>query len=66
MTRRESAIIGAFTGILAGPFDALYEYIEEIMQRPVFAHELANKATVNEIKEKARADFIKLAKSVTP
>ncbi len=42
MTRRESAIIGAFTGVLCGPFDALHEYVEEVMGRPVFTHEMGN------------------------
>ena len=64
MTKRESAIIGAFTGILAGPFDAMHEYIEEIMGRPVFTHEMGNEHVMLEIKEKSKADFIKLAESV--
>lgn len=64
MTRRESAIIGAFTGALAGPFDALHEYVEEIMERPVFTHEMGNRAIADEIKDKSKADFIALAESV--
>ena len=65
MTKRESAILGAFTGILCGPFDAMHEYIEEIMERPVFTHELGNSKAVAEIKEKARPDFLKMTESVT-
>lgn len=65
MTRRESAIIGAFTGILCGPFDALHEYVEEVMERPVFTHEMGDKETFQIIKEKARKDFIALAESVS-
>jgi hypothetical protein len=64
MTRRESAIVGAFTGILAGPFDALHEYIEEIIGRPVQTFELGMQEIANEIKGKAKADFIALAASV--
>lgn len=64
MNRRESAIISAFTGILAGPFDALHEYVEEILERPVFTHEMGIKEIAEEIKEKSREDFINLAKSV--
>lgn len=37
-----------------------YEYIEEIMGRPVWTHELANKSVVEEIKAKSKADFIAL------
>jgi len=65
MTRRESAIVSAYTGVLAGPFDALHEYVEEIMGRPVFTHEMASKAVADEIQERSRADFLELAKNVT-
>jgi len=64
MTKRESAIIGAYTGILAGPFDELHSYIEEIMGRPVFTHELGMSEMAAAIKERARSDFLALAKSV--
>lgn len=64
MTREESAIISAFTGVLAGPFDAFHQYVEKIMGRPVWTHEMADKDTMQEIKEKSRADFVALAESV--
>jgi hypothetical protein len=64
MTRRESAIVGAYTGFLVGPFDAMHEYIEEIMGRPVFTHELGDAEFVAKIKEATRADFRALAESV--
>ena len=64
MTRRESAIISAYTGFLAGPFDAMQEYVEEIMGRPVFTHEMGSKEIAAEIKEKSKADFVALANSV--
>ena len=64
MTRRESAIIGAYTGTLAGPFDAMHEYIEEILGRPVFTHELADSDTVDEIKAAAKPDFVAMAQAV--
>lgn len=64
MTREESAIISAFTGVLVGPFDAFHEYVEKIMGRPVWTHEMGNKAISQEIKEMSRADFVALAESV--
>lgn len=64
MTRRESAIVGAYTGVLCGPFDALHEYVEEILGRPVFTHEMGDKAIADEIKEKSRGDFVAMAQSV--
>jgi len=65
MTKRESAIIGAYTGILCGPFDALHGYIKEILERPVLTHELTSKTVFAEIKEKSTKDFMELAASVT-
>jgi len=65
MTRRESAIISAFTGILCGPFDAMHEYVEEILGRPVFTHEMGDKKVAEEIKKKSKADFIDICRNVT-
>lgn len=62
MTKREGAIIGAYTGILAGKFEDLHKYIEEILKRPVFTHELANKEIIKQIKRASRQDFINLVK----
>ncbi len=60
MTKREAAIVGAYTGILLGEFSDMHQYIEEIMERPVWTHELANKDTAEEVKDKAHNDFIKI------
>lgn len=60
MTKEEAAIVSAYTGILIGEFSDLHEYIEKILCRPVFTHELANKVVVAEIKEKSRNDFINI------
>ena len=60
MTRREAAIVSAYTGFMCGEFSELHKYIEEIMKRPVFPHEMANERTMKEIKSKAKADFCNL------
>lgn len=65
MTDREKAIVMAHTGIcmLAGEkFGVFHAYIEDIMGRPVYTHELAIQSISDEIKEKSRDDFIKLCK----
>lgn len=62
MTRREAAIISAYTGVLCVSFDALQEYVEEILGRSVFTHEMAERA--EEIKEKSKKDFLLLCNSV--
>lgn len=63
MKNREKAIIMAYTGVcmLSGDeFQHFHKYVEEIMGRPVFTHELADKAICDKIKEKAKPDFLKL------
>ena len=61
MTDREKAIVMAYTGVamLTGDkFQIFHKYIEEIMGRPVQTIEMGFIA--NEIKEKSKADFMKL------
>jgi hypothetical protein len=57
ITNEQAAILGAYTGILMGPFPELQEYIERKLRRPVLTHELADKATWEEIKKATRSDF---------
>lgn len=69
MTDREKAIVMAYTGIcmLSGDkFNIFHKYVEDIMGRPVYTHEMAIKAVDNEIKEKSKADFIALCAEQEP
>lgn len=68
MTKQECAVVMAFTGITMLQDDDLgiyYEYIAKIMGGPVYTHELADIEVVEEIKEAAKPDFIKLCKEAT-
>lgn len=65
MTRREGAILGAYTGILFGKFEDLHAYVEEKLGRPVFTHEFADHITVGKIKDVSRSDFMAICKSLT-
>jgi len=58
MTKREAAIVGAYTGIMLGKFSDMQSYVEKIMERPIFTHEFADKRTVELIKGKAKLDFL--------
>lgn len=61
MTDKERAIIMAYTGVamLCGDkFNIFHKYVEQLMGRPVFTHELPSLA--DEIKEKAKSDFVLL------
>lgn len=60
MTIREAAIVSAYSGFLLGKFSDLHKYIEEIMERPVWTHELGTKKLTEEIKQKAKKDFCSL------
>lgn len=67
MTKKECAIVMAYTGftMLSGEdFRIFHRYIEDILGRPVYTHELASNSVINEIKEKSRYDFLKLCESV--
>ena len=57
MTKREAAIVSAYTGYLIGDFNEMHKYIEEIMGRPVFTHELIDEAISEKIRKKSKKDF---------
>lgn len=63
MTDKEKAIVMAYTGVcmLAGDkLQTYYKYVEDIMGRPIMTHEIS--WLTEEIKEKSRADFIKICR----
>lgn len=63
MTDREKAIVMAYTGIVmlkGDKFKVFHGYVEELMGRPVFTHELLS--LHNEIEERSRPDFIRLCR----
>ena len=63
MTDEEKAVVMAYTGVtmLNGEkFSVFHKYIEDIMGRPVFTHELGSELVFEQIKEKSRADFLRL------
>lgn len=68
MTKHECAIVMAHTGIcmLTGDdFGIYHEYIEKIMGRPVWTHELAIPEIAEEITEKSLNDFLELCKNAS-
>ena len=60
LTRKDAAIIGAYTGICCGPFSDMHQFIEEIMGRPVWTHELAFPEIWEAIKKKAKPYFLEI------
>ena len=66
MTLKERVIVETYTGYCMTAHterDEVYKYMAEIMGRPVFTHELASKEIQDQLKEKAKADFIALCSS---
>ena len=58
MTKREAAIVSAYTGFLLGKFSDMHEYVEEVMKRHVYTHEMGDILFAQEIQEKTKPDFI--------
>ena len=64
MTDEEKAIVMAYTGacmLTEDKFQIFHKYVEKLMGRPVYTHELGFLADT--IKEKAKDDFIRLCES---
>lgn len=65
MTIREAAVIQAFTGVtmLAGDkWGYFLEYINDIMGRPVYTHEIPELR--DDIKAAAKEDFISICRKI--
>ena len=60
MTKKEAAIVSAYTGFLIGEFSEVQKYIEKIIGRPVFTHELADKHMQKKIEDLSKQDFISI------
>jgi len=61
MTRKEAAIVAAYTGVMIGEFSDMHEYIEGIMGRPVMTHEMGSQRIFDEIKRLSKDDFINIS-----
>lgn len=60
MTKQEKIIVSAYTGVLMCDFTDIHTYIEKVMGRPVFTHELASYNVQSEIRERVKPDFMAL------
>lgn len=64
MTKRDGAIISAYTGYLIGDFIDMLDYASEKLERTLFDSELGNAIVRDELKEKTKEDFINLCKNL--
>jgi hypothetical protein len=60
MTKREAAIVSAYTGYLVGSFLDVQEYASDLIGHPLWAHEFGDKRLAAELHEKSRPDFVAL------
>ena len=51
MTRKEAIAISAYTEYCFAPFDEVHQFIEEVLGRPVFVHELARKDIWDDVRK---------------
>lgn len=61
--RHDAAVVAAHTGILMGRFDDYHGYIEELMGRPVWTHEIP--ALAHELEERSLDDWVELQGRLT-
>ena len=60
LTRDQAAIIGLYTGVSMGPFEDVQKFAEDLLERPVFTHELANQDLCEKLKELVKPQFIQI------
>lgn len=65
MTLEERVIVETYTVYCMTSGDernAVYKYMEKLLGRPVYTHELAQKSVVKMLQEKSKDDFVNLCK----
>lgn len=65
MTLKEKIIVETYTGVcmvIGKERNEVYKYVAELMGRPVFTHELADRNIQERLKELSKPDFIKLCR----
>ena len=60
MTLRERQIVSAYTGTLMCDIQYVKDYASEVMERPVFTHELAEEDFWRELKDRVKPEFLVL------
>lgn len=60
MTKREAAIITAYTGYMLGSFEELQNYAEKLLDRSIWTHEFGNQVLADELREASKPDFMAL------
>lgn len=65
MTKQEAAVLTAYTGInCCKDFSYFHKYVEGLLKRPIFTHELAHKEVWELIKDKSEPDFMDIVSNI--
>ena len=64
ITKREAAIISAYTKPMLKNLSDRHEYIEKLFGHPVFTHQMGNKEFSLELRALAKPDFVKLYEGI--
>ena len=65
LTRDQAAIIGVYTGFSVGPFEDVHKLAEDLLNRPVFTHEFANKDLWVELQCLVKPQFVDICAEKT-
>lgn len=60
MTKKERLIVTAYTGVMMVEESEFYDYLEQVMGRPILAKELSSEDFANSVVEAVKDDFMKL------
>ena len=63
MTKQEKIVVSAYTGVLMCDIEDYQKYVESLLKRPVFTHELADANVQNMIKNYSKQDFLRICES---
>lgn len=60
MTKEERLIVSAYTGILMVEEDEFYDYLEQVLGRPILVKEVQTEEFVEKVIEAVQDDFMRL------
>jgi hypothetical protein len=60
LTREQAAIVGLFTGTLAGPFSDVHKLAEDLAGHPIWTHEFVSRELMDDLKEKCKPLFLSI------
>ena len=60
ITKRDLAVLSAYTGYMFGEFQNFHGYAEEIVGHSIFTHQFGDKEMSKKLHELSKEDFLKL------